>query len=166
MIYFGIGSNLPSETFGTPLMNCRAAIKRLADAGLGASVQSPFYESAPVPISDQPWYVNCVIGLTETTLSPREALAVWLEVERGLGRVRTVPNAARIADIDLIAWHDRVIDEPPDLIVPHPRMTERAFVLRPLADIAPYWRHPRSGVAIADLIAKLPSGQQIRPLKA
>jgi 2-amino-4-hydroxy-6-hydroxymethyldihydropteridine diphosphokinase len=165
MIYLGIGSNLPSEAFGTPVMNCRAAIERLAGAGLAASVQSPYYETAPVPVSDQPWYVNCVVGIAETRLTPREALAACLAVEKALGRVRTVRNAARIADIDLIAWHDRVIDEPPDLIVPHPRMTGRAFVLRPMADIAPDWRHPVTGASIADLIAKLPPDQQIRPLK-
>jgi 2-amino-4-hydroxy-6-hydroxymethyldihydropteridine diphosphokinase len=166
VIYLGIGSNLSSDAFGPPVMNCRAAIKRLAEVGLAPDVLSPFYETAPLPASDQPWYVNCVVGLTETTLIPREALAAWLAVERGLGRVRTVPNAARIADIDLIAWHDLVIDEPPDLIVPHPRMAERAFVLRPLADIAPNWRHPRTGAAIADLIARLPKDQPIRLLEA
>ena len=165
MIYLGIGSNLPSDAFGAPVMNCRAAIERLGQAGLAASVQSPYYETAPVPVSDQPWYVNCVIGIAETTLSPREAMAACLAVEAGLGRVRTVPNAARIADIDLIAWHACVIDEPPDLVVPHPRMAGRAFVLRPLADIAPDWRHPATGAAIADLIAQLPPDQQIRPLK-
>ena len=166
MIYLGIGSNLPSEAFGAPVMNCRAAIERLAAAGLAASVQSPYYETAPVPLSDQPWYVNCVVGIANTQLSPRDALAVCLRVEAELGRVRTVRNAARIADIDLVAWHDRVIDEPPDLIVPHPRMAGRAFVLRPLADIAPDWRHPVTGTAIADLIAGLPADQQIRPLNA
>jgi 2-amino-4-hydroxy-6-hydroxymethyldihydropteridine diphosphokinase len=166
MIYLGIGSNLPSEAFGAPVMNCRAAIERLAAAGLAASVQSPYYETAPVPLSDQPWYVNCVVGIAKTRLSPRDALAACLGIEAELGRVRTVRNAARIADIDLVAWHDRVIDEPPDLIVPHPRMAGRAFVLRPLADIAPDWRHPVTGTAIADLIAGLPADQPIRPLNA
>jgi 2-amino-4-hydroxy-6-hydroxymethyldihydropteridine diphosphokinase len=165
MIYLGIGSNLSSEAFGTPVLNCRAAIQRLAEAGLAASVQSPYYETAPVPKSDQPWYVNCVVGIAETKLTPTEAMTACLAVEEELGRVRTVRNAARIADIDLIAWHDRIIDQPPDLIVPHPRMAVRAFVLRPLADIAPDWRHPASGVPIADLIAQLPPDQQIRPLK-
>jgi len=165
MIYLGIGSNLPSEAFGTAVMNCRAAIEQLAGAGLAASVQSPYYETAPVPISDQPWYVNCVIGVAETALNPHQAMAACLAVEAGLGRVRTVRNAARIADIDLIAWHGCVIDEPPDVIIPHPRMAGRAFVLRPLADIAPDWRHPVSGASIADLIAQLPPDQQISPLK-
>jgi len=166
MIYLGIGSNLSSEAFGPPVMNCRAAIARLAEVGLMASVQSPYYETAPVPVSDQPWYVNCVIGIVGSRLTPREALNACLGVEQGLGRVRTVPNAARTADIDLIAWHDQVINEPPELIVPHPRMAQRAFVLRPLYDIAPDWRHPVSGAAIADLIAKLPRDQQIRPFDA
>jgi 2-amino-4-hydroxy-6-hydroxymethyldihydropteridine diphosphokinase len=166
MIYFGIGSNLPTENFGTPLMNCRAAIERLARAGLQASACSPFYETAPVPISDQPWYVNCVIGVAHTTLNPREAMRACLSIEEDIGRVRTVRNAPRIVDIDLIAWDDLVIEEPPDLIVPHPRMAERAFVLYPLADLAPDWRHPVLGLVIRELIAKLPPGQSIRPLNA
>lgn len=147
-------------------MNCRAAIDRLDRAGLAAAIHSPFYETAPVPISDQPWYVNCVIGIVRTDLTPRETLRACLGVEAEMGRVRSVRNAARIVDIDLIAWHDRVIDEPPDLLIPHPRMAERAFVLHPLADIAPTWHHPVLNLCIADLIAKLPPDQTIRPLKA
>ena len=166
MIYLGIGSNLPTSAYGAPANNCRAAIEQLGRRGLDATICSPFYETAPVPASDQPWYVNCVIGVAHATLSPREALAACLAVETELGRVRTVRNAARVVDIDLIDWHGQVIDEPPDLIIPHPRMADRAFVLYPLADIAPDWRHPRLDRPIADLIAQLPPGQTIKPLKA
>lgn len=166
MIYLGIGSNLPSEAFGVPISNCRAAIEGLTRVGLVPAVISPFYETAPVPASDQPWYVNCVVGVAETARSPQAALAVCLAVERELGRVRTVRNAARTADIDLLDWHGRIIDEAPDLILPHPRMAERAFVLLPLADIAPDWRHPVTGKGIAALISDLPASQQIRPSQA
>ena len=166
MIYLGIGSNLPSQAFGAPISNCRAAIAGLTRAGLAPAAISPFYETAPVPVSDQPWYVNCVVGVAETALSPQAALATCLAVEAELGRVRSVRNAARTADIDLLDWHGRIIDEAPDLILPHTRMAERAFVLLPLAVIAPDWHHPVTGRGIAELIADLPAGQQIRPSQA
>ncbi len=164
MIYLGIGSNLASEAFGAPIANCRAAIAKLAAAGLAVHAISQFYETAPVPVSDQPWYVNCVVAI-KTGLSPRETLGACLGVEAALGRVRTIRNAARIVDIDLLAWHDLVVNET-DLVIPHPRMHERAFVLLPLADIAPDWRHPALCVGIRDLIAQLPPDQMIRPLNA
>ena len=164
MIYLGIGSNLPSEAFGAPIANCRVAAGRLAEAGFRIAAQSRFYETAPVPRSDQPWYVNCVVGV-ESDLTPQAALAACLGVEAAMGRVRSVRNAARTVDIDLLIWHDLALNEP-DLVLPHPRLHERAFVLLPLADIAPDWRHPVLGTAIADLIARLPPDQEIRPIKA
>ena len=123
---------------------------------------SRFYETAPVPASDQPWFVNVAVAVT-TNLTPREALIACLAVEAALGRIRSVRNAARVIDIDILAWNDLVI-ESPDLTVPHPRLAERAFALLPLADIAPDWRHPVSGERVSELIAKLPGGQSIRPL--
>lgn len=164
MIYLGIGSNLPSAEFGAPIANCRAAIRRLAEAGFGIVAQSRFFETAPVPRSDQPWYVNGVIAV-ETSLTPRDALVACLGVEATMGRVRSERNAARTVDIDLLIWHDLALNEP-DLVLPHPRLHERAFVLLPLADIAPDWRHPVLGTEIADLIAQLPPDQEIRPIKA
>lgn len=159
-----IGSNLPSRAVGAPEANCRAAIDRLRTAGLVPTAVSRFYETAPIPPSDQPWYVNVAVAVT-TSRSPREALAVCLGIEAAMGRVRGVRNAARVVDIDIIAWDDRLIDEP-DLAIPHPRLAERAFVLLPLADIAPDWHHPATGESISRLIEKLPPGQHIRPLPA
>jgi 2-amino-4-hydroxy-6-hydroxymethyldihydropteridine diphosphokinase len=162
LIILGIGSNLPSPIYGPPAAVCRAAIARLEAAGLHPVGVSRFYETAPMPASDQPWYVNAAVAVS-TALEPRAALAACLVIEAEMGRVRGERNAARIVDLDLLAWNERIIDEP-GLIVPHPRLTERAFALLPMADLAPDWRHPVSGESISNLIAKLPPNQQIRLL--
>ena len=164
MIYLGIGSNLPSTAYGSPAANCRVAIARLQETGFIVLAQSRFYETAPVPRSDQPWFVNCVVGVA-TDLTPPAALGACLAVEESMGRVRSVRNAARIVDIDVLIWHDLALDAP-DLVLPHPRLHRRAFVLLPLSDIAPGWRHPTLGAGIGDLISKLPADQEIRPIKA
>jgi 2-amino-4-hydroxy-6-hydroxymethyldihydropteridine diphosphokinase len=161
VILIGIGANLPSA-HGAPRATCEAALAELARRGVAVLRVSRWYETAPVPASDQPWFVNAVAEV-ETALAPQALLAVLHEVERLFGRERTVPNAARTLDLDLIAYHDRVIDDP-GLRVPHPRLAERVFVLLPLADIAPGWRHPVTGVRVAELIARLPEGQDIRPI--
>jgi len=158
----GLGSNLSSPTLGPPAAVVRAALARLESAGLNVASASRLYETAPVPASDQPWYVNAVAAV-ETGLTAREALAACMAIEAEFGRIRGARNAARILDLDVLAWDDQVIAEP-DLLVPHPRLAERAFVLLPLADVAPGWRHPGTGETMAEMLAKLPSDQQIRPL--
>lgn len=160
----GIGSNLTSPKYKTPTDVVRAALARLAEAGMRPVAVSRLFETAPVPVSDQPWYVNAVAAI-ETSLSPHEALAACMAIEAEFGRVRTVRNAARILDLDILAWDEQVIAEP-DLTVPHPRMAERAFVLLPLADITPDWRHPETGRSISEMLEKLSPGQEIRPLRA
>jgi 2-amino-4-hydroxy-6-hydroxymethyldihydropteridine diphosphokinase len=164
MKLIGLGSNLSSPAFGPPAAVVRAALARLDSAGLHVASTSRLYETAPIPASDQPWYVNAVAAV-ETGLTAREALAACMAIEAEFGRVRGVPNAARVLDLDVLAWDDQVIAEP-DLLVPHPRLAERAFVLFPLADVAPAWRHPISRETVSKMIAKLPSNQQIRPLEA
>src|SRR3546814_15500484 len=103
-----------------------------------------------VPESDQPWFVNGVASL-RTDLSPWELLAVLHEVEAEHERVRSVPNASRTLDLDLLAYDDRVVDGAGGLMLPHPRLSERAFVLQPLAELAPDWRHPLSGLTAAEI---------------
>ena len=104
-----------------------------------------------------------------TALSPEELLALLQKIEHDFGRVRSVPNAPRSLDLDIVAYGDRVVTEGAPLL-PHPRMHARAFVLLPLQDLAPDWLHPQSGRPIADLIADLgrlddPEGQEIRLLR-
>lgn len=165
MIFLGLGGNLDCETYGSPRRTCGAALEILARRGVEIVAHSHWYESAPVPISDQPWFVNGVVGV-ETALTPEQLVKTVLEVEGELGRRRSVPNAARTIDIDVLAYDDQVVagKAPSDVEIPHPRMHSRAFVLLPLADIAPGWVHPISGLHICDLIAALPSDQICRQI--
>ncbi len=158
MILVALGANLPSR-FGPPRATLEAALARLEAVGLRVLARSPWYLTAPVPASDQPDYVNGVAAV-ETALDAAATLAALHAVEAEFGRVRTVPNAPRAIDLDLLAHGDAVRAEAP--ILPHPRMHERAFVLLPLADVAPGWVHPVLRRSVAELIARLPPGQGIR----
>lgn len=170
MILTGIGANLPHPALGEPRRTCGAALTLLQDAGLRIARRSRWYRTAPVIAAEspacgsQPWYVNAVVAV-ETDRSPSDVLEVLLATERRLGRERSVRDAARTIDLDLIAYDDVVMDEPgrdgrPDLVLPHPRLHERLFVLRPIADIDPAWRHPVTGRTTAEMIAALGGGDQ------
>jgi 2-amino-4-hydroxy-6-hydroxymethyldihydropteridine diphosphokinase len=161
-ILIAIGSNLPSSEFGPPRATCEAALAELSRRGLRILRRSRWFESAPVPASDQPWFVNGV-AVVETSLSATDLLALLHEIERRFGRERREVNAARVLDLDLIAYGDLVRTESPPLL-PHPRLHERAFVLLPLADVAPEWRHPADGRTLSQMIRALPAEQSIRPL--
>lgn len=165
MIFIGLGGNLTCPTFGPPRATCGAALQIMEQRGIKIAARSRWYESAPVPISDQPWYVNGVVAV-ETAFDARELVLEVLEIENELGRRRTIANAPRTIDLDVIAHGDSVIegDARHRVTIPHPRMHGRAFVLLPLAEIAPDWRHPISGTAIKDLIAALPVDQDCRPM--
>lgn len=160
MILIGLGANLPSR-HGPPRRTLEIALDRLGSGAVRVVAVSRWYETAPVPISDQPRYVNAVARV-ETTLAPPTLLARLHEIEAGFGRIRTVANAPRMIDLDLLAYHDRVEVGPPQL--PHPRLGGRAFVLLPLRDVAPDWIHPATGVSLDGLMARLPDGQDTRVL--
>ena len=162
MIFIALGSNLFSDAYGSPEDICVAAIEALEQRGISITARSRWFRTAPVPVSDQPWFVNGVVAV-ETLLPPEELLGLLHEVEAEFGRTRKIRNEARILDLDLIAYHDQVMTGPEGPILPHPRAHERAFVLLPLADIDPDWRHPVSGAAVADLIAALPGDQRAEP---
>lgn len=166
MILVAIGSNLPGAGFDTPRAVCLAALEALdRDPDINVVARSRLFESAPVPLSDQPWYANGAV-LVETALPPVALLARLHEIEARFGRVRQVRNEARVLDLDLLAYHDVLndrADEPP--LLPHPRLRERAFVLRPLLDIARGWRHPGDGRDIPALLAALPPGQALHPIR-
>lgn len=165
MIFIALGANLPSAQFGSPKETLLASLARLSDYNIKPLSVSHWYQTAPVPLSDAPWYVNAV-ACVETDLSPRVLLETLLKVEREFGRVRTVANAPRLIDLDLIAHHDIIefdegADEDKPFCVPHPRLSERAFVLYPIQDLCPDWVHPRTGQGIAELIDLLDPNQQI-----
>jgi 2-amino-4-hydroxy-6-hydroxymethyldihydropteridine diphosphokinase len=158
-IFIGVGANLPHERYGAPRQTLEAALAALDRQGVRTVRVSPWYRSAPVPASDQPWFVNAVAEVASDL--PADALLAELHaVEAAFGRQRTVPNAARPIDLDLLDYKGEIAPGGPGrAILPHPRMTARAFVLRPLADLAPGWRHPVTGQAIGDLLAALPADQ-------
>lgn len=162
MILVAFGANLPGP-FGSPEQALRVAEGRLESLGALVEKSSRIWRSAPVPASDQPWYCNSVARV-RTSLSPEALLAALQALELDFGRIRTVRNAARVIDMDIIAYDGLFCDEN-GLTLPHPRMCERAFVLYPLRDVAPAWIHPVSGKSIDDLIRNLPSGQQIKPME-
>jgi len=163
-VFIALGANLEHPTYGSPRQALEAALEELGRRRVVVRRVSPWYRTAPVPASDQPWYVNAVAEV-ETDLEPDALLAQLHEVEDAFGRVRTVPNAARLIDLDLLDFNGEISSGGPGrATLPHPRMEARAFVLRPLGDLAPDWRHPRSGVSIQALMAKLPADQSIERL--
>ena len=115
---------------------------------------STFHHTAPVGVGEQPEFLNAA-AVGETRLTAREILERLLGVEQRFGRQRPYPGAARTLDLDLILYGDAVIDEPPTLIVPHPRFRERRFVLAPLAEIAPDWIDPVTRNTVAGLLGAL-----------
>jgi 2-amino-4-hydroxy-6-hydroxymethyldihydropteridine diphosphokinase len=158
-IYIGLGANLPS-TIGTPRETLEATLDQLAGKGITILARSPWYASEPVPVSDQPWFINGVAELA-TELSPRVLMSLLHEIEASLGRVRRERWEARVVDVDLLDYRGRV-DVGPSPILPHPRMTERGFVLFPLRDIAPAWVDPVTGQGIDVLIGALAPGDAIK----
>lgn len=164
MILIGLGANLPSR-FGPPEATLAAALERIGREDAAVVARSRFWRTRPVPDDGAPWYVNAVAALA-TALGPETLLAALLGIEAEFGRVRTYRNAPRLLDLDLLAYRDLRRDGPEPPLLPHPRLQERAFVLLPLAEIAPAWRHPRSGRSIAELIAALPPDQTAEPVAA
>jgi 2-amino-4-hydroxy-6-hydroxymethyldihydropteridine diphosphokinase len=163
MILIGLGGNL-AGAFGPPRATLEAALAQLEHEGVRVVSRSRWYRSAAVPASDQPDFVNAVVAV-ETTLDPRALLALLHRIETRFGRVRGAANAARTIDLDLLAYHDCVsADADGGPVLPHPRLHERAFVLLPLAEIAPEWRHPRLGRTVREVLAALPPGQDAAPL--
>ncbi len=160
-IFIGLGANLPSPA-GGPAATIKAALTELERRGVHVRRRSNLWRSAPVPASDQPWYVNGVAEVATSMPAP-ELLALMHRIEGKFGRVRGQPGAARTLDLDLIDHGgEKRLGPPP--ILPHPRLAERAFVLYPLAEIAPGWRHPVAGTPLHALISALPTGQKVEPI--
>jgi dihydropteroate synthase/2-amino-4-hydroxy-6-hydroxymethyldihydropteridine diphosphokinase len=151
MIIIALGGNLPSSE-GTHRETLRRCLPFIEAEGLKITNRSSLWLTEPVPKSDLPWYANQVISVS-TTLPPDGVLAALHRVEAQFERKRSTRNAPRTLDLDLIAYHDAII-ETPDLTVPHPRMHQRAFVLAPLCEIAPHFRHPVSGLSATELLAQ------------
>jgi 2-amino-4-hydroxy-6-hydroxymethyldihydropteridine diphosphokinase len=152
--YLSLGSNL-----GDRAANLHEAVAQLNRAGR-LVVLSSFYETQPVDVPDQPWFLNCVAAI-ETVLAPRELLDLVLRVEAAMGRLRMRAKGARNIDIDVLLFGDRMVNEP-GLKIPHPAMQQRRFVLEPLVEIAPEAHHPELGKTARELLAALADGQIVR----
>lgn len=159
MILIGLGANLHGK-YGTPENALRMALEQFPNHNINIDQVSSIWESAPVPVSDQPWYKNAVCSV-QTGLLPHELLKALSIIENEAGRVRSIQNAPRVLDLDLLAYHDRHISDEV-LSLPHPEMHNRAFVLYPLHEIAPNWVHPILHKSVNELMEKLPKGQEIR----
>lgn len=162
-VFVGVGGNLPSATLGPPLVVMAAMLRALPARGIVVRRRSRWYRSAPVPASDQPTYINGVLEV-ETRMNPAALLEALHRVEADFGRARGAPGAARVLDLDLLAFGRRVVQGEAGLFLPHPRMHLRAFVLKPLAELAPLWRHPLLGLTTMQLVAALPPEQWAEPL--
>jgi 2-amino-4-hydroxy-6-hydroxymethyldihydropteridine diphosphokinase len=153
--FVAMGANLPGLRGESPLQICNAAIAAIAALpGVDAPVRSPWYSTAPIPASCQPRYVNGLLRFV-ADMTPETLLLSLQGIEHRFGRIRGVPDAARTLDLDMIDSGGLVRDAP-DPVLPHPRAHTRLFVLLPLRDLAPDWRHPRTGETVGALIARLP----------
>ena len=155
--YVSIGTNL-----GDRAAQLRSAVRAVAALRETRVVGlSPIFETDPVGPPPQGAYLNAALHV-ETALTARALLDALLAIERAAGRERGARDAARTLDLDLLLYGDETIDEP-GLVVPHPRLAERAFVLEPLAALAPRLRHPKLGATIASLAARVRDPAAVRP---
>jgi 2-amino-4-hydroxy-6-hydroxymethyldihydropteridine diphosphokinase len=149
VVYLGLGSNLYNRA-----QNLRDAVERLQCSRLQILRASSVYETQAMYLEDQPRFLNIVVEC-RTDMFPRMVLARLQRIEKALGRIRTVQNGPRIIDIDILFFGKFIIDAP-DLQVPHPKLSERRFVLEPLVELVPDLIHPVAKKKVAELLALLP----------
>ena len=155
LIYLSLGSNL-----GDRAANLERAVEALAEIGVHVLRRSSIYETEPVDFLAQPWFLNCVVE-AETSLEPRQLLEGLQAIERKLGSKKLVPRGPRILDLDILFYETAVIHEA-GIEIPHPRLTERRFVLVPMAEIAPEFLHPVLRKTAAELLAAAPDRSAVR----
>jgi len=155
-VYLSLGSNV-----GDRENHLREAITRLESTGHVVSISS-FYETEPVEVTNQAWFLNCAVQI-ETTKMPKQLMAAVLEIEREMGRQRTQNKGPRIIDIDIILFGDSVVNSS-ELTIPHPAMHQRRFVLEPLAEIAPEAGHPVFKKTVLEMLRGLPMVQTVRKI--
>ncbi|MGB6875463.1 MAG: 2-amino-4-hydroxy-6-hydroxymethyldihydropteridine diphosphokinase, partial [Candidatus Acidiferrales bacterium] len=157
--YISLGSNV-----GDREQQIAAAIQALGARGIRILQQSSIYSTEPVDVAAQSWFLNCVLEV-ETDLMPRQLLRAFQEIENELGRKHTVRRGPRVIDLDILLYGSSVIHTQ-ELEVPHPRMSQRRFVLVPLAEIAPALRHPVENKSIEELLAETEDRSVVHRCKA
>lgn len=163
VILIALGANLDHPRYGPPKATLEAALDALQESGVAIVARSRWYRSAPVPPSGQPWFVNAVASVA-TRLSPAELMAQLHAIEADFGRTRRRRDEARVLDLDLLAYGERVSAPGESPVLPHPRLAGRAFVVLPLAEVAPDWCHPVSGLSALELAGRLGSVAAAEPL--
>ena len=156
-VYLSLGSNV-----GNREANLEDAISRLGQMGNVVAVSS-FYETEPVEVTSQPWFLNCAVKF-DTEKMPKQLLKGILDLEREMGRRRTQNKGPRNIDIDILLFGSSIV-ETKELTIPHPALHERRFVLEPLAEIAPEVRHPVFKKTVREMRDALPPGQAVRKTK-
>ena len=154
-VYVGLGTNLGNRTAGL-----QQALSKLEDAGARIEALSAVYETEPVGLRQQPWFLNMVCAV-ETDQTPCDLLATLQGIEYSMGRLRTVRWGPRPIDLDILLYDELVLDDL-CLTIPHPRMTQRAFVLRPLAEIAPDLIFPGMELTIGEFLERLGDPEETR----
>ena len=157
-VYLSLGSNL-----GDRAAQIESALARLAEENVRIVKRSSFYETEPVEFLAQGWFLNIAVE-AETELMPRQLLRVIRQIERELGRKRIVRSGPRTIDIDILLLGANIMSAA-DLEIPHPRMTERRFVLVPMAEIAPTIRHPVLRLTMTELLAATKDRSQARRMQ-
>ena len=166
MILLGLGSNL-SSSFGDRFQNIDLAVSALEGYGIQLKKKSSYYESLSYPNKSNPKFINIVIGI-ETHLPPEDLASVLIFIEESLERKRKKENDPRTCDIDIIDYKGQIIDfkyKDLDFIVPHKKLIYRNFILYPLQEILPHWKHPKTKELISVLIEKLPKEDKNSILK-
>ena len=156
MIFLGLGSNLTSK-YGDRFTNINLAISFLEEYGIKVIKKSSFYETPSYPNKENPKFINAVI-LVETSLSPTDLMSVLLFIEEKLERKRTKKNDPRTCDIDIIDYNSQILNlkyNNLDITAPHKELTSRNFILFPLQEISPTWKHPKTKEIISVLLQKL-----------
>jgi 2-amino-4-hydroxy-6-hydroxymethyldihydropteridine diphosphokinase len=154
-IYLSLGSNL-----GDRLANLESAITALSNDGVSVLRRSSLYETEPVDFLSQPWFLNCVVE-GETQLAPLELLHALQGIERKLGSKKLVPKGPRIIDLDILFYGATSIHTE-EIEIPHPRLSQRRFVLVPLAELAPMLRHPVLHCTVGELLAATQDKSDVR----